>query len=95
MNRMECVLCQVGTEDVLTIQMEFMFQRATVGCKIVASLKKAIRIFGTQTEKTGSNPARSKKIFLFFKARRTAVGPTQPPVQWALEFFPGLKSAGT
>jgi hypothetical protein len=49
--------------------MNFIFQRATFGCKIVSSLKKAIRICGNQKErKTGSNPARNK-IFSSFSNR--------------------------
>jgi hypothetical protein len=40
MKTTECVLCQVGTEAVLKIQIEFMFQGDTVGCKIVSSFKK-------------------------------------------------------
>ena len=51
MIRMECVLGQVGTEVVLTIRINFILQTAEFGCKIVSSLKKEIKIFGTQTER--------------------------------------------
>jgi len=67
MIRMQCVLCQEGTEVVLMIQMNFISQRATFGCKIVSSLKKrAIRIFGTQEErKVVRIPLGEKYCFLF------------------------------
>jgi hypothetical protein len=34
MIRMEGVLCQIGTDVVLTIQINFIFQRATFGLKL-------------------------------------------------------------
>jgi len=91
MIRMECVLCQVGTEVVLTNQINFIFQRATVGCKIVPSLKKGDKsIWNSEREKTGSNPARSKIFSSVSKRAETVLGPNQPPVQWVPGFFPGV-----
>jgi hypothetical protein len=34
-------------------------------------------------------------VFLFPKSSRPTLGPTQPPIQWVLDFFPGSKAAGT
>ena len=48
--RMECVVYEVGTQAILMIQMNFSFQRATLGSAIVFGLKQAIRISGTQRE---------------------------------------------
>jgi hypothetical protein len=57
MIRMECVLCQVGTEVVLTIQMNFMFQTATFDCKIVYSFKKGDKnIWNSEREKNWFQP---------------------------------------
>jgi hypothetical protein len=33
-------------------------------------------------------------FYIFFKISRLAVGPTQPPTEWVLAFFPGVKQSG-
>jgi len=78
MIRMQCVLCQEGTEVVLMIQMNFISQRATFGCKIVSSLKKKgdKNIWNSGREKSGSNPARRKILFSFSKPAEQVWGQT-------------------
>jgi hypothetical protein len=35
-----------------------------------------------------------QQTFLLSKTSRQALGPTQPPIQWASVLFPGNKAAG-
>jgi hypothetical protein len=42
----------------------------------------------------GFDSRRGLGILLFTTAHRTALGPTQPPIQWIPGFFPGGKAAG-
>jgi hypothetical protein len=40
-----------------------------------------------------SNPGMDKRFSFLQKPSILAVGPTQPPIQWVLGFFPGGKVA--
>jgi len=52
MIRIGSVLSQVGTKTVLTIQENFIFQRATFGCKIASGLEKCAKnIWNSEREK--------------------------------------------
>jgi hypothetical protein len=41
----------------------------------------------------GFNSQQGKKRFLLFRASRPALRPTEPPIQWGLEFFPQGKNS--
>jgi len=44
-----------------------------------------------QTGQPGVRILAGVKAFLFSKTSRLALGPTQPPIQWVLGLFPGIK----
>lgn len=44
-----------------------------------------------QTGQSGVRILAGVKAFLFSKTSRLALGPTQPPIQWVLGLFPGIK----
>jgi len=49
---------------------------------------------GCGLDDTGFQSRQWQVVFLFKKAARRAMGPTQPPVQWILGIFPGVKRPG-
>jgi hypothetical protein len=44
-----------------------------------------------QTGQSGVRILAGVKAFLFSKTSRLALGPTQPPIQWVMGLFPGIK----
>jgi hypothetical protein len=54
----------------------------------------SVRCLGLRDGQSEVRIPTDAKDFLFFKPPISTLGPAQPPIQWVLEFFDGVKAAG-